>query len=98
MQKAKNGVPLPVVTESEVRAIRAMTEGTASAEQQRMGMAWIGREACMMLDMSFTPDGRVNGMTDFHEGRRFVGWMLRHLMTPEALKAAMDYDQAQRRG
>jgi hypothetical protein len=57
---------LPTIT-----AIKAMSAGTASPEQQIMGMEWIVNNLCMVGEQSFDADN--DRVTAFNEGRRFVG-------------------------
>ena len=58
-------------SEDEVRAIKALAEGEASAGQQKMALAWIIKGAAGTYDQSFVPTEPET--TAFTEGRRSVG-------------------------
>ena len=65
---------------ADVSAIKAVTAGTATPEQQQRAMQYIVVVLCATDDMSFRPggeDGRRD--TDFAEGARFVGNQIKRL-------------------
>lgn len=68
----------PYYTEAELQALRAVWEGVASANQQRMAMEYMVR-AFGVHDTSFRPGDPY--LTAFAEGRRHAGttlvWMLK---------------------
>jgi hypothetical protein len=62
-------------------AVRAVTNGTATAQQQRQAMEWIINIACATYDLAYRPgdrDGERN--TTFALGRQFVGQQLVKLL------------------
>lgn len=67
-------------------AMRALATGTASAHQQQLALDWIIHLAAGTYDTSFSPDN--HSLTDFAEGRRFVGTQIVKLtlVDPEKLK------------
>jgi hypothetical protein len=65
---------------ADVSAIKAVTAGTATPEQQQRAMQYIVVVLCATDDMSYRPggeDGRRD--TDFAEGARFVGNQIKRL-------------------
>jgi len=56
---------------ADAYAIQQVMAGTASSDAQRRAMDWIINHAASTYDMSFSPDN--HSLTDFAEGRRFVG-------------------------
>jgi len=52
-------------------AIKAVYNGEANEEQQRKAIDFIIKGICGTYNMSFHPDDAR--LTDFNEGRRFVG-------------------------
>lgn len=71
-------------TEPQLYAIRALREGKATADQQKIALDWIMLHASSLHGMSFRSN-EPNG-TDFHEGRRFVGAQIAYLLSPAALE------------
>jgi hypothetical protein len=63
---------------ASVHALRAMSHGTASADQQKRALEFIVKELCETDGLSFRPDelGGARG-TAFAEGKRHVGLQLR---------------------
>lgn len=59
--------------DDDVRAIRALSDGVASASQQVRALAWIVNSAARYYDLSFQTGSDGARATDFMEGRRFVG-------------------------
>jgi hypothetical protein len=60
----------PDIDISEAVAIKALNAGTATADQQKRGLDWIIKKACMIGGISMTDDPHH---TSFNEGKRFVG-------------------------
>ena len=58
-------------TDETVYAMKALTAGTATAEQQKHALDWIIKTLAGTYEMSFRPDSERE--TDFQEGKRFVG-------------------------
>lgn len=67
-------------------AIRAVATGKASEHQQIIAMQWIIEQVAGTYQTSFSPDN--HSLTDFAEGRRFVGTQIVKLINldPEKLK------------
>ncbi len=61
----------PDYDEADMAAFRALHRGEASQEQQKRALDWIIQSAAATYDVSFHPDSAR--LTDFAEGRRFVG-------------------------
>ncbi len=87
--------PKPVLTAAEVVAVQACIEGQATAEQAKMAIDWIMREAARVPDLSFRP-GQPD-YTTFNEGRRYVGILIRYMLLPETLAEAREHDRKQER-
>lgn len=69
-----------------VYALRALSEGVANEGQQKMALDWIVMKACRFYGMSFRlEDEGGDAGTAFHEGRRFVGFLISEMLTPERL-------------
>lgn len=65
---------VPDFDAADSAAIRALTEGKATADQQRRALDWIIYFAAATYDVSFRPDALGGDRaTAFAEGRRFVG-------------------------
>ncbi len=67
-------------------AVRALFEGTATADQQKMALEWIIFRACGTGEDPFTlggEDGRRT--TDFIAARQWAGRQIARLRSPEAL-------------
>jgi|32_taG_2_1085360.scaffolds.fasta_scaffold77212_1 hypothetical protein len=61
------------ISKSEAIAVQALNVGEATADQQKLAIKWIVEKACMLYDQSFFPGEEGRRLTDFSEGRRFVG-------------------------
>lgn len=87
---------MPAVFTSEILyAVRALSEGKATAGQQLAAYAWIMQKACALPDISFSlggEDGRRR--TDFHQGRQFPARQIAHLLEPEAIAEAIEMEKA----
>jgi len=70
----------PPADEQDVRAIKALAAGVASEGQQRIALAWIINRAAGTYDLSFRPGPEGSRLTDFAEGKRFVGLQLVRLI------------------
>lgn len=77
----------PDHTDEVVMAIRAFEAGNANAGQQQTAwryLMYLTRASGEFQDLSFRPGGAEGRRaTDFAEGMRFVGMMLRKLLRPE---------------
>lgn len=64
----------PALDEHELLAFKAIAEGVASANQQRIALKTIVQKFAGTYDMSYRPGGPEGvRATDFAEGKRFVG-------------------------
>lgn len=70
-RKAPPQIEPPHYENADVGAIQALARGDASPEAQRRALDWIINAASATYDQSFHPDNAR--LTDFAEGRRFVG-------------------------
>ena len=70
-RKAPPQIQPPVWEPKHAASIRALAAGTASEHQQKLALDWIINRAAATYDQSFSPDN--HSLTDFAEGRRFVG-------------------------
>ncbi len=61
----------------EAKAIQAVASGSATAEQQRLAIAVIREKICAEPQLSMSGNAEL---TAFHEGRRFVGVMIRRVI------------------
>ena len=61
--------------------MQALQTGTATADQQQRALKWIIEKVCGTYDLTYFPESARN--SDFAEGKRFVGLMLRKLLRPE---------------
>lgn len=70
---------------ADVRAVKAVAEGTASSADQKRAFQWILRKASAAQDVSFRP-GEPD-VTAYLEGRRSVGLAMLKLLSinPETL-------------
>lgn len=78
-----------VISVSEIAALAACVDGKASPSQAKLAMEWVMREGCRMTDLSFQlggDDGRR--ASDFAEGRKWPGHMIRAALNPETHKRA----------
>jgi len=57
-------------TEKECNAVKALAEGLADDEQQRVALRWIVEKAGFAYEQTYFPGSARD--TDFAEGRRFV--------------------------
>ena len=60
-------------TVAQAAAIRAVSAGTASEDQQRSAMKYIVETLCGTYDLEFRPGGDGARESAFAGGRRFVG-------------------------
>lgn len=73
---------LPVqATLQSASAVKALSRGEATPDQQRFLLEWLVRECCKVYDMSYRP-GSTEGERDttFAEGRRFPGLQVLKLL------------------
>lgn len=80
-------LPEPVTTEDDVHAIRALIAGTATPDQQRRGMRWIGEQCCQIFSSPYVARGSDRD-TFVMIGRHQVGVMISHCQTEQALEVA----------
>lgn len=70
-----------------VYAVRALSAGTANAYQQQLAwkyLMFVSGASEDFADLSYRPDDKGGRRaTDFAEGKRFVGMMIRKLLRPE---------------
>lgn len=59
---------------ADVAAVKAMSNGTATPDQQIRGMRWIIEKGCMAYDETFHPESER--ASAFMQGRRYVGLKL----------------------
>src|SRR5688572_718237 len=74
-------------------AWRAFVQGKATESQQttlRDYIAYITGTSDEFADLSYRPGAEGRGATDFAEGKRFVGLMLRKLSRPELTPRGKD--------
>jgi hypothetical protein len=76
-KKTAAWTPVPY-EESDIRAVQALANGTASPDEQRAVMLFIINTVAGTYDMSFRPESERD--TCFAEGRRFVGLTLIKLL------------------
>lgn len=63
-----------IYEDADVGAVKALSTGTASPEQQQRALKWIIERCCGTYDQSFRPGGPEGARaTDFAEGKRWVG-------------------------
>ncbi len=94
--KATAGIqPKAVATVAEVYAVRACINGEANADQQKLAMNWIMREASRVTDLSYTPGDASQTM--FNEGRRYAGICIRYCLDPLYLAEATARDEQLKR-
>jgi len=80
----------PHFTESEVLAVRACAEGVANAQQAKLALDWVMREACRHMTspaLELPPDASQHDLA-IAEGRRVVGSLIRDMFLPHTLDAA----------
>lgn len=82
----------PITTESDVHAVRAVIAGTASPDEQKRAMLWIGDQACRRMDSPYEP-----GVDLFDQGvlmgRHLVGVLISNMTTGRTLEAARAADR-----
>lgn len=61
----------------DVAAIQALSNGTATEDQQKRALKWIVRTACGYADLGWHPE---EGCKDFAAGRRFVSLQIEKLI------------------
>lgn len=78
----------PKITEGNIADIRALINGTADADQQKRGMAWIMLEASGRMNSPYVsgPDGERD--TTFQLGRHYVGILISNMTEQRILEKA----------
>ncbi len=81
------GIIEPEITELDIAAMVACVNGNATPQQAKHAIDWIMREAARVHDLSFQFGGEEGRrLTDFAEGRRYVGAQVRRLLQPATLR------------
>lgn len=81
------GIIDPAISELDIAAMVACVNGNATPMQAKHAIDWIMREAARVHDLSFQFGGdEGRRLTDFAEGRRYVGMQIRRLLQPETLR------------
>ena len=81
----------PYIMKRDVIAVIACINGKATPEQAQVAIDWVMREAARVPDLSFQlggEDGRR--ASDFADGRRYVGLLIREMLDPETMRRAED--------
>lgn len=65
---------------ADIRAIQALTAGTATADQQKRALDWIVTKAAATYDNGFVADDPHGRVAAFVDGRQFVGQQIVKLM------------------
>lgn len=88
IKRIEPGIIDPEITELDIVAMTACVNGKATPRQAKHAIDWVMREAARVHDMSFQFGGEEGRrLTDFAEGRRYVGSQIRRLLQPETLRA-----------
>jgi hypothetical protein len=87
----------PIITEADVHAVRAVIAGTASPDEQRRAMLWIGDQACRRMDSPYEPDAPAIDQGVLL-GRHMVGVLISNMTTGRTLEAARAADAARAGG
>lgn len=88
MSNAPPQIVPPDYETADIEAFQALQRGDASPHLQKRALDWLINKAAATYDLSFSPtDTRL---TDFAEGRRFVGLQVVKLLSldKEKLKKA----------
>ncbi len=67
----------PAYDLADATALHALSKGEADAEQQIRAWRWITERLCEVYGLSFRPGIDGPRLTDFAEGKRFVGTELK---------------------
>lgn len=90
----KNAPWMPVSYEiADATALKALSVGTATPEQQVRALAWIQRKACALPDWAYRP-GANERDTLIALGRQFVGHQIQHLITAPTAAMARNESRA----
>jgi hypothetical protein len=75
---------------ADIRAIQAVTAGTATGEQQKRALDWIVVKAAATYDNGFVAEDTHGRIAAFVDGRQFVGQQIVKLMKlkPEIFEGA----------
>jgi hypothetical protein len=65
---------------ADIRAIQAVTAGTATPEQQQRALDWIVVKAAATYDNGFIAEDAYGRIAAFVDGRQFVGQQIVKLM------------------
>lgn len=71
-------------------AIKGLSAGTATADQQRLAITWIIRTLCGTYDVSYRPGADGERDTAFAEGMRNAGLQLVRLVNIDLSKITSD--------
>lgn len=81
---SKPYMPAPY-SKYDVYAIKALQNGTATAEQQQRALAWIINKCAKTYDLPYQPGGQDGDRdTAFAAGKQFVGQQIVKLINYEA--------------
>jgi hypothetical protein len=69
---------------ADMAAMKALRDGTATADQQGRALQWIIQDCCETYGMSFHPGADGDRDTVFAEGKRFVGLQIVKLLNMRA--------------
>lgn len=70
----------PALDEADIRAFKALAAGVASAGQQKLALDLIVHKLARTYDLSFRPGVDGQRLSDFAEGKRFVGLQIVRLV------------------
>lgn len=87
IKRVDPGIVEPAFDVDDIAAMQACVRGNASPQQAKRAIDWVMAEAARVHDMSFQLGGEEGRrLTDFAEGRRYVGHQIRRLLQPETLR------------
>jgi predicted YcjX-like family ATPase len=75
----RDPLTLAIVSKAQATAIRAIQEGVANAEQQKLALDWIIRAACRTYEPSYCNERTHDAA--FIEGQRFAGNQIIAILT-----------------
>jgi hypothetical protein len=93
------GIVEPHIEEADVHAFRALALGSASPEQQKRAMDWLGVEGCRLLQDPMSEVKAAGGDHDdvmFALGRRYPAILIREMQLPRVLDKAKQITAARR--
>ena len=84
-------LPKPHITEIDVHAVRACIAGTATPDQQRRAMEWIGAHACQMKRSPALAES--DRELSILAGMQHVGHIIADMTLPQTLAEAQASDR-----